>query len=367
MANNGTADPGNQPVQNPWQPASGPLLPFAGSLAARTIPQFMQYMPYPLLDGASNDFASSSTTLSGSSGFADYNSFQASVRHAYSSGLDLGLNYTWSKELDYVITPIEDGQGVNAGGTIGTPDLVNPENNKNYGASDIPNRFVGTAVYQTQFGAKGKYALSNAFARAVLGDWSLGTVVLAQSGEPFYLSMSGDGAITSRMDRNQGQPLEVPKSLQHWYNGATKVTLPSCGASVSVPAHTFLKYNLCAFRGETLTAANGSIIPNLYWIGDQPQSQGFLRLARRTNVDLSVRRTFPLVERFSLEIAAEASNAFNHTELNASPSGSLGNVNLQSNQASGLIPGIGSNGGFGAMGNGTYDPRQITLHATLQF
>ena len=138
-----------------------------------------------------------------------------------------------------------------------------------YGAADRPNRFTAILVYQTQFGAKGKYALSNPVARTVLGDWSVSTVVQAQSGEPFYLTMEGDGAITSRVDRNPGQPLQVPKSLQHCYNGGTTVTLP-CGATVTPPAYSFLKYNLCAFQGETLTGTNGSIIPNIYWIGTNP-------------------------------------------------------------------------------------------------
>jgi trimeric autotransporter adhesin len=366
IANSGTADPANQLVPNPWQPTSGPLLPFAGSLAAATIPQFLTYLPYPLSSGASQDFSSTGTTLSGSNGFASYNAFHADLKHAFSSGLDLGLSYTWSKELDYVITPIEDGQGVNAGGTIGTPDLIDPQRNKNYGAADMPNRFMGTAVYQSQFGAKGKYALSNSVARTVLGNWTFSTVVLAQSGEPFFLSMESDGAITSRMDRNTGQTLEVPKALQKWYPGSTTVKLP-CGASVAVPAHSFLRYNLCAFQGETLTGANGSIIPNLYWIGDQPQSQGYLRLPRRTNVDFSVRRTFPLFERLSLQVAAESTNFFNHTELNSQPGSDLGNMNVENDASKGLIPGFGMNGGYGALGNSTYDPRQITLHAIIQF
>jgi trimeric autotransporter adhesin len=366
VANSGTADPADQLVPNPWQPSSGPLLPFAGSLAAATIPQFLLYLPYPLSSGASEAFSSTGTTLSGSDGFASYNAFHAGLKHAFSSGLDLGLSYTWSKELDYVITPIEDGQGVNAGGTIGTPDLIDPQRNKNYGAADLPNRFTGTAVYESQFGAKGKYALSNPFARNVLGGWTISTVVLAQSGEPFFLSMEGDGAITSRMDRNLGQTLEVPKSLQRWYAGSTTVTLP-CGASVAVPAHSFLRYNLCAFQGETLTGANGSIIPNLYWIGDQPQSQGYLRLPRRTNIDFSVRRTFPLFERLNLQIAAESTNLFNHTELNSQPGSDLGNMNVVNDPSTGLLPGLGTNGGYGALGNSTYDPRQITLHAIIQF
>jgi hypothetical protein len=193
--------------------------------------------------------------------------------------------------------------------------------------------------------------------------------VPAQTGrgrERFH-ETSGDGAITSRVDRNLSQPLQVPKSLQHWYPGATTVTIPGCGASISVPAHSFLKYNPCAFQGETLTGANGSIIPSLYWIGDQPQSQGFLRLNRRTNVDFSLRWTFPLVERFNLVIAAEATNVLNHTEINAAPIGGLGGVNLLNDQSAGQIPGIGTNGGYGTFGKSAYDPRQITAHTIIQF
>ena len=366
IANNGTSDPADLQVPNPFQPTNGALLPFAGSLAARTVPQFLLYLPYPLSSGASEAFSSPNTTLSGSKGFGDYNAFQVSLRHAFSSGLDLHLNYTWSKELDYVITPIEDDQGVNAGGNIGTPDLINNSLNKNYGAADMPNRFTAILVYQTQFDTKGRYALSNSVARAILGDWSFSTVVQAQSGEPFYLTMEGDGAITSRVDRNPGQPLQVPKSLQHWYDGGTTVTLP-CGATITPPANSFLKYNMCAFQGETLTSANGTIIPNLYWIGNQSQSQGYLRLPRRTNVDASIRRSFPIFEQLNLVLAFEASNVLNHTELNSQPGSDLGTMGLVDNRVNGLVPGIGTNSSFGSIGNSTYDPRQITFHAILQF
>jgi hypothetical protein len=35
------------------------------------------------------------------------------------------------------------------------------------------------------------------------------------------------------VDRNPGQPLQAPKSLQHWYDGNTTVISP-CGATVSL-------------------------------------------------------------------------------------------------------------------------------------
>ncbi len=357
IANNGTSDPSTQQVPNPYQPASGPLLPFQGSLANRTIAQLIPNLPYPLLYGAG---------LNGDTGYADYNALLARLSHHFSSGFDLTFNYTWSKELDFVTTGIEDGQGVNAGGTIGTPDLINPKNNKNYGLADLPNRFNAIAVYESPFGEHGKYALANRFGRDLAGGWMLSADVLVQDGYPVVLSMSGDGAITARMDRNPNQPLEVPKSLQHWYDGSTKVTLP-CGTTITPPKYTFLKYNLCAFQGEILTAPNGNIIPNIYWIGNAPQTNGNIRLPGKTNVDASIRRTFPVAERVNLQVAAEISNLFNHPEFNSSPGGSMGSMNLVNNPSAGLLPGIGSSSSFGTRAPGTYDPRQIVLHAYVRF
>ena len=206
--------------------------------------------------------------------------------------------------------------------------------------------------------------------RAVLGDWTLGSVIVVQSGLPFVVSMSNSGSITSRLDRVPGQPMQVPQALQHWYNGSTTVTLP-CGKTVTPQKYTFLKYNSCAFTGETLTTPNGSIVPNQYWNGDAAQTSGYLRGPGRTNVDFTLRRTFPVTERFKLEVAAEVSNLLNHTEFNGANGtsfvGSLGSPNLVNNPGTGLIPGLGTSSTFGTMGVGTFDPRQITMHARVVF
>lgn len=66
VASNGATNPANVQVQNPWQPATGPLLPFNGPLAGRTIPQFITQLPYPLLYGPG-------AGVDESNGFAGYN------------------------------------------------------------------------------------------------------------------------------------------------------------------------------------------------------------------------------------------------------------------------------------------------------
>jgi hypothetical protein len=357
IASNGTTNPANILTPNPYQPAAGPLTPFQGDLAGSTIQQYIPQLKYPLIYGGG---------LNGSTGFANYNSLQLRIAHGFSSGLHLEANYTWSKELDFTTTGIEDGQGVNAGGTTGTPDLVNNRLNRNYGLADIPHRFVATVVYKSPFGKGGQYALSNRFARITLGDWAIGSVISLQSGFPFVISMENNGALNARINRVPGVPLEVPSNLQHRYNGATTVTLP-CGKTVTPGAYQLLKYNACAFSSQTVQTPNGSIVPDQFWSGNSAQTNGDLRGPGRFNVDLSLRRTFPLTERFKLEIAGEASNLLNHAEFNGAYVGDLGSPNLVNNTAQGLNPGLGTSSTYGTLPVNTFDPRQIQMHARVTF
>jgi hypothetical protein len=361
IASNGATNPANVQVANPWQPASGPLRPFQGTMAGATIPLFVTQLPYPLLYG-------SGAGVDESNGFAGYNALMLRMAHTFAYGMHAEVNYTWSKELDYTSTGIEDGQGVNSGGTFGgsQADLINSQNNKHYGLADQPHRFVGIMTYDSPFGGGRSLALKNRFLRAMAGNWNLGTVVILQSGMPFVVSGASTGALVARPNRIPGVALEVPANLQHWYNGSTSVMLP-CGIRVQPGKNTFLKYNECAFQGETVTGANGSILANQFWVGDADPTISALRGPGRINVDLSLRRNFTIRERLKLQFAADATNLLNSAEYSGNYSGSLGSTNLTNNPANGLTPGNGNSSSFGTVGLTTFDPRQITMHVRLQF
>jgi hypothetical protein len=356
ITSNGTTNPANVLVPNPYQTGTT-LVPFQGTLAGRTIQQFIPQLPNPHLYGA---------FLNGSRGYASYNSLQARLGHAFSSGLHLQLNYTWSKELDYTTTGIEDGQGVNAGGTVGTPDLLDNRLNRNYGLADVPHRFVATVVYKSPFGKGGKYALGNSSGRVLLGDWNVGSVITLQGGMPIPVSMSSNGALTSRVDRIQGQPIQVPTDLQRRYDGKTTVTLP-CGKKVTPGKNQLLKYNSCAFSGRTVPTPNGSLVPDVYWIGNHSQTSGDMRGPARYNVDFSLRRSFPIHEQLQVDVAAETSNLLNNAQFNGAYVGALGGPNLVNNTAGGLIPGLGTSSTFGTLNLNSFDARQIQMHARLVF
>jgi hypothetical protein len=354
IASNGQTNPANVQVQNPYQSATGPLIPFVGTLAGRTVPQFVTLLPYPLLYG-------SGAGVDESNGYSSFNSLQLRLRHTFKSGLTVESNYTWSKELDYTSTAIEDGQGVNSGGSVGNPDLTNNANNRRYGLSDQPNRFVAIVLYESPFGKGRPLALSNKFASTILGGWSVGSVFIANSGFPFVVSGANTGALSGLVNRLKGVSITVPQELQHWYDGKTTVTLP-CGVKITPGKNTFLKYNSCAFQGETLTAPNGSIIANQFWFGNSNETGGDLRGPGRFNLDMSLRRSFSLHERIKLQLSADASNVLNHTEYSGNFNGGLGNTTL-----GGATSGYGNSTTFGTFGVTAFDPRQITMNLRVIF
>ena len=361
IASNGATNPASLQVANPYQPASGNLLNFTGDLGGRTLTQQYAYYKYPLLGPG---------TMSYSEAAAGYHSLQIRFSHAFTHGFHMDLNYTWSKEIDNTDN-MEDNQGYNSGGTASNPDLINFANNRRIGFSDIPHRLAATFLYDLPFGKGKPLEIQNRALRAVVGEWQTGGSWTWQQGMPFSLSGANSGAALGRPDRVQGAALEVPKELQHWYDGKTKVTLPD-GRVIQPTKNTFLKYYEGAWAGRVIQMSNGSYQPDVYWWGTAAQTFDQMRGPGRFNIDLSLRRTFRLHERLDLEFAANATNLLNNTQLAANYSGALGSTNTAVNAASGLQPGMGANGNsFGTLSlastGSVYDPRQIVMSLRLRF
>ena len=360
IASNGTLNPATQLVQNPWQPATGPLVPFAGILGQRTIARQNTLFPYPLLVG-------SNAAVNLSQATADYHALILRVNRRFAGGFMMDANYTFSRNMDDTDT-VEDNQGYNAGGGP-RGDAYNIEDrsvNRHIGYSDVPHRFVGTFLYELPFGAGKPFGSENGFVKAVLGGWQLGGSVIWQTGFPIGISGASTGAALTRPDRVESVDLVLPKELWGWYDGSTRVTLPS-GRIITPPARTYLKYNPDAFVGRVVTTPNGRTVNDVYWFGNADLTYDEIRTDNRFNIDMSIRRTFRLSSDLALDVGADAMNVLNHTQFNGSYTGALGNTVTTANPALGLTVGMGNANNYGTRGMATFNPRQIMMRATLRF
>ena len=360
IASNGTLNPSTQLVPNPFQPASGPLLPFAGALGAATIARQNTLFPYPLLIG-------SNAAVDRSGATADYHAMVLRVSRRFAGGVMMDATYTWSKEIDNTDN-MEDNQNFNAGGGArgNNHSLTDPKLNRRLGYSDVPHRLVGTFLYDLPFGKGQSLEAPSAWLRAIVGGWQLGGALIWQTGFPIAVTGASDGAALTRPDRVEGVPLVLPENLWGWYDGRTSVTLPS-GRVITPPVRTYLKYNPDAFAGRVVTTPNGRIVADQFWYGNAAIMYDEFRTDNRFNIDLSIRRAFDIANGVQLEFGADAMNVLNHTQFSGAYTGALGGTVTTANPALGLVPGMGNSNSYGTRGMATFNPRQIQLRTSLRF
>jgi hypothetical protein len=302
---------------------------------------------------------------------ADYHAMLLRVSRRFANGFMLDANYTWSKNIDNTDT-VEDNQGFNIGNTGARGAnhyLFDFDLNRRLGYSDVPHRLVGTFLLELPFG-KGKLIGANStIVDAIAGGWQIGGSLVWQSGFPLAVTGASDGAALQRPDRVDGVDILLPQELWGWYDGNTRVTLPS-GRVITPPARTYLKYNPDAFRGRTVTTPNGSVVVDQFWYGNAAITFDEFRSDNRFNIDMSIRREFGLPSSTTFEIGADIMNLLNNAQFNGAYNGALGGTvtNPTAAQAAqGLRAGMGSSNSFGTRNMSTYNPRQMMLRATVKF
>jgi hypothetical protein len=224
------------------------------------------------------------------SGLSQYNALQVSVERRFATGLQFGLAYTLSKSTD--------------NGSSLTDVLPNNyDDHAYYGRSDFDRTHVLILnyIYELPF-LKG----SQGMLRRTLGNWELSGVYQAQSGTPFSVRRNVDYAGVGPGSGNQfwdlvGDPSMEPTAFTNsatWFNKA---------AFAQPKAGTF-----------------------------GVQERNLLRNPGYWNIDLGIRKNFPVTERQRLQFRFEIYDLLNHPNwggANADPtSGNFGLVTSKSGQ-----------------------------------
>jgi hypothetical protein len=214
----------------------------------------------------------------GSVGDSSYNALSVALRRAFSHGLLVTANYTWSHEID------------NGSNGSGDGDEISPQNplclacDWASGVWDARHVVNGNVVYQLPFGHGEPMLSDRGVLTNILGNWELTTTALARSGFPVNVLLPSsytapDGASgTERPDLVPGVSLVPPggKTIAQWINPA----------AFALPAGEFGTAPRDLFRGPGT------------W-----------------QVDLGLGKRIPLTERASLEFRSEFFNIFNHPQL----------------------------------------------------
>jgi hypothetical protein len=214
---------------------------------------------------------------------SNYNSLQASITKRLTSGISFNFNYVWSHFMD-------DQDSSAEGGPQGTQSVQRSYNpSASYGNSnfDVRNAFKGRVVYDLPVGRGRRFLNNNRLLDAVVGGWQASGTVVLSSGFAFTPTISGSNNSYSQAGDwypNQiGTPRLAHRSINAWFN-SDAYTLPAPG--------TF-----------------GDMRRNSVY------GPGF------ELVNLAAGKTFSLSHGVDLEIRADATNAFNHSNFGLPASG----------------------------------------------
>ncbi|MDP2999628.1 MAG: TonB-dependent receptor [Bryobacterales bacterium] len=228
-----------------------------------------------------------------------YHAMIAKVEKRFSRGFTLLASYTWSKNIGDTCGSSVQGDATGCG----FQNLFNLRPERSVDNQDVPHRFVTSALADLPFG-KGRPYMSgaNPVANAVLGGWTVGSIVTMSSNVPFSPTVQGNPANTGTYTVVQrpnvvGDPHSGQRTLQRDFNVDALV------------------------RPANLTYGNAG--------------RNILRQRPHFNWDFSALKSFQLVERIRLQFRFEGFT-FSNTPRFGAPGNVLGTA------AFGVITGAGT-------------------------
>jgi Carboxypeptidase regulatory-like domain len=246
-------------------------------------------------------------------GYSNYNALQIDFRQRANHGMQFDANYT----LGHSLTNNVQGStapgyyggggygGSSVGGTVGGtrgnagPGLYtirNPRLNYFPSSYDVRHTLHLSGTYDLPFGHGRPYFNQNGIANAIIGGWTLGTIISYQSGEPYLFTggtetfNTNDGGLT--LNNVTVRQLQKQVGIHH-SNGFPWVNLlPSQYYSSNGQANTqYISPNF-----------NAGTIGNLMW----------LHTPKWINTDLSLNKVIPIYKEYNIKLEGVFLNAFNH-------------------------------------------------------
>lgn len=247
---------------------------------------------------------------------SNYNALQVVVKQIVSHGLQFMFNYTWGAEIDdngtfrsgYLPTRVERSRG-----TADTPQVIN-----------------STAVWDLPFGSGREWNPSNRFARGLVSGFQISGIATYNSGVPLAIVTSGC------IDPGQGQCMP---NLNPTYVGSAYINGHYGAGATAKFSPSYVNIN--AFVNPSVGANSNPAVASLYpqyTIGNAPRTAPYgLRGPSNHDVDISLKRTIQIHERYNILLDVSAFNVtnsvvFNNPVVDASSS-SFGQVTGQSNNS----------------------------------
>jgi hypothetical protein len=224
------------------------------------------------------------TFYSRSNGSGNYNALQAQLNRSFSHGLAATVAYTWSKSIDEGCSGFFGSEGCDV------QQIYNIKAEHSVSAFDVPQNFVVSWNYMLPVGRGQALNVNNRALSEIVGGWQFNGITSFHSGFPYSVHISAD--IANIGNGGYERPNIVGKTTPQHRSDANWLD------------------------------PGGFAVPAEYTYGDMGRNS--LRTQFSQNFDLSLNKEVG-VERFKVQLRAEAFDAFNH-KIFGQPNSTLGST-----------------------------------------
>jgi hypothetical protein len=283
------------PVNNPFQAMFSP-----GCVSSATNPCFNEpnsnygepVLPLGTLLTKYPQFAGDFEGLMIEEASSWYNALQIRFQKRTTHHISFDGSYTISKATDNSSAGRNNWVGTLGNGLPQQLDRLNREHS--IGASDTPQRLAAAVVVDLPIGRQQWIGGNmNRGLDAVIGGWSIATMITEQSGQPMALAMAN-----ARLANGTQRPEVLCPQLKSGISmHAVALQWENVGSATGAPSY----FNSSCFGDP------GDQVP-----GNAPRYFSGLRVDGIHNVDLNLYKSFVPKEGTRLEVRAEMFNFFNH-------------------------------------------------------
>jgi len=237
-----------------------------------------------------------------------YNSLQAVLQKRMGGGLQGQVAYTYSKCLSnspgYFGTGWGSTDALSSGGQPGPQNIYDPHSDWGPCFFDQRHVLASYVTYQLPFGKGKQFGHDmNPALNAVIGNWEIGGIISAHSGNALTLNQFG----------GWGSAFNADPSNTNGIGPATLAERPNCNGPVGIANRRVPATSTTPAYIQWIDPTNVSSIPptpGVYEFGTC--SVGNVRGPKFVDFDLSLHKNILITEGTHLEFRFEALNAFNH-------------------------------------------------------
>ena len=315
-----------------------PPNPYNGATYYSSNAVYQYYEPFPQFSGVSD-----TTSFVGNE---NWNALEVSLRQRPAHGLNFMVNYTYSKSIDDL-------------GSFRVGD--NQRLDRSISQGDMPQSVTGTVVYALPAG-KGHLWGDNWAWRAVASGWLVSGITSYHSGSPIAVTATGCGGsgilgqcmpnlVSSqpgRINGGYGKHVTAAPGSPNYIGDVPYINPSAFSVNIDGSPKSFhYGSNSATSYTQAVNVGGG---PALYVPGNAPRVAALNLWGMGSyNVDLALKRTFPIYHEAGLKLEADMLNVTNHVVFDP-PAAEVNN-----------------GASFGTIGSQSNQPRDFQLSARIQW